>query len=655
MGSASKTPVIVNVKTDKVTERAWNRLASENYIETNLLRQEIALSWERCLQNNVDPLNNKGNSINPDIQGMAEQYREFLDVAKPHMQKLYERVKGMGFVVILTDAEGIILDIFGDRKMFSLSESLSLVPGASCSENAIGTTSPGVCLIGKNPIQVFSREHYCQLYHNWCCSSAPIFDNQRNLIGVLDLSNVNEKLHHPLILGLVDTTAKAIEMELNFRRLHTGFNKSSHYFKAIVDSIPEALLFFDIHGTVTHINNNATKILGVSSQGYVGHQIDSIVKNHEKIKHQLEKNMSWTELQFNTPKGLVCVNAHFKPIKDSNFENIGAVCTLKELKRTSEYGNDAVYTFEDMVFCSDKMKEVVQKAQNVSFRDTTILIQGESGTGKEIMAQAIHNNSPRRSNPFIAVNCAALPKDLIQSELFGYEEGTFTGAKKGGKAGKFELANGGTIFLDEIGDMPFPVQANLLRVLQEKHITRVGGYRTIPLDVRVIAATNKDLLMEVDAGRFRKDLFYRLSVMVLSIPPLRNRKEDIEVLWQHFVSKHSSSYEDAGSIRISPQVMKIFAAYDWPGNVRELENTLIYLLNNMEGKGRAVTAKDLPSSMSCCGEDVPQGLKTLDETERQAIIETLSLCNNNISQTSSILGVTRATLYRKIKRYKIII
>ncbi|HHU85491.1 MAG: sigma-54-dependent Fis family transcriptional regulator [Pelotomaculaceae bacterium] len=651
MAPVKKTRAVKNV-TGAVAEKAWNKLASERYVETSLLRQEIALSWKRCLQSNVDPVMSKISLVTPDLKVLAEQQRDFLRAARPHMKKLYESVKGMGFIVLLADAEGIILDLFGDRKMFNLAESLSLVPGASCSEKVIGTTSPGVCLVGRTPIQIFSREHYCQLYHDWCCSAAPVFDRQGNLLGTLDLSNNNEKLHHPLILGLVETTARAIEMELDFRRVHADFNKSFHYFKAIVDSVPEALLFFDSQGTITHINNTASKILGVSSQGYVGRQIEAVVSNYESVKQRLKNKCCWTELQFDTPKGPVYVNAHFKPIKNENSEDVGVVGTLKEVKEATGGGSIAAsYTFDDLIYCSREMEELVRNAKNISFKDTTTLIQGESGTGKEIIAQAIHNYSPRLKRPFIAVNCAALPKDLIQSELFGYEEGTFTGAKKGGKAGKFELANGGTIFLDEIGDMPLTVQTNLLRVLQEKYIVRVGGSRIIPLDVRIIAATNKNLLKEVENGSFRNDLYYRLSVFVLNIPPLRERKEDLEVLLQYFIRKHASAQSIAESIIVSPQVRRIISAFDWPGNVRELENTVIYFLNSM--KGSTVTVNDLPPGLKA-GADVAVNLKTLEELEKQNIIETLKQCNKNITLAAGSLGITRATLYRKIKKYNIV-
>lgn len=634
-----------------VAERAWNRLASEQYVDQSLLRQEIALSWERCLQNNVDPLKARDIKILDDVVERAELHWKLLKVAKSHMQDLYEAVKGMGFIVILTNAEGVILDIFGDRKMYSMSESVSLVHGASCSEEAIGTTSPGVCLARKSPVQVFSREHYCRLYHDWCCSAAPIFDSQGKLAATLDLSNNDEKKHTPLLLSLVGATAKAIAMELNFRKMQDDFKKSYHYFNMIVDSVPEALVFFDRRGTLTRMNKTAAKMLGIAPTACSNGQVQAVVNDFESLAEKLGKGQGWAELMVKTPRGPIRVDAFLKFIQDDASKNVGVVGTLKEAKSPSIEGNTAVYSFQDLVFRSRKMEEMVLDAKDISTGDATVLIQGESGTGKELLAQAIHNHSPRRRNPFVAVNCAALPKDLIQSELFGYEEGAFTGAKRGGKPGRFELANGGSIFLDEIGDMPISVQANLLRVLQEKQVVRVGGFRPIRLDVRVIAASNKDLSAEVEAGGFRRDLFYRLSVMSVHIPPLRERKADIDVLVRHFVQKHTPPHMDADAVRISPQVARAFAMHDWPGNARELENTVIFFMNKV--KGDTVTAKDLPPAFGHYEQNSQVQLRTLDEAEKQTIVETLTHCNNNVSLTAGILGVTRATLYHKVAKYMI--
>jgi len=632
-------------------ERAWDRLHSEQYIDRDLLRNEIALSWKRCLQNKVDRLNSKNNHNESCFLDTLDINKKLLHVSSPHIKRLYDSLKGMGVVVILTDAIGIILDIFGDRKMFSVAESVSLIPGSSCTEDVIGTTSPGVCLVLKQPFQVSLLEHYCQLYHNWNCSASPIFDNHGNLLGTLDVSYTDEKLHTPMMLGLVDTTAKAIEMELNFRTIHNDLEKSYHYFELIVDSLPEPLLFIDNHGTVTHINDAASKLIKTSPQHLVGEQFGSIVKNFNVVRHQMSNARNWSELNLMTPKGIVHVDARFHTIKDRHTDRIGTIGTLKESKNLRIDGISARYTFDDYIHRSNRIDSLITSARNISCNDTTVLIQGESGTGKEIFSQAIHTSSPRGKGPFIVVNCAALPKELIQSELFGYEDGTFTGARKGGKAGKFELAHGGTIFLDEIGDMPFDAQANLLRVLQEKCVTRIGGSRSISLDVRVIAATNRDLLKDVEEGRFRHDLYYRLSVMTLLIPPLRDRKEDLEVLLHHFIKKHAISSKICDDIKIAPHVMNAFMAYDWPGNIRELENTAIYFLNNM--KGALVTAHDIPSKFGCPKEREEKPARTLEDIERQAILDTLEKCDNNISLASGKLGITRATLYRKLRKYNV--
>ncbi len=635
----------------RVAQMAWDRLASEQYVDQELLRQEIALSWKKCLRNNVDPKIGGNVAIHNDLPERAERHWKLLTVAKAPMRNLYDSVKGMGFVVLLTDAEGVILDIFGDRKMCNLSESLSLVHGTNCSEEAIGTTAPGLCLVQKRPVQVFFREHYCQLYHDWCCSAVPILDSKGELAATLDLSSADEKIHTPLLLSLVNATARAMEAELHCHQVQRDLKKSYYYFNMIVDSIPEALVFFDRHGIISRVNKTAAKMLGMPWPTVADGRIEVTFSDFQSVQDKLERGQGWAELTFRTQKGPVRVDAFLKSVGEDDPRNACFVGSLKEVKKRAVEGNTAVYSFDDLIFRSRKMDEMLQNARRVSLSDATVLIQGESGTGKELLAQAIHNHSPRRNAPFVAVNCAALPKDLIQSELFGYEEGSFTGARKGGKPGKFELADGGSIFLDEIGDMPLSVQANLLRVLQERQTVRVGGSRPIQLDVRVIAASNRNLPAEVEAGSFRCDVFYRLSVVSLDIPPLRARKEDIEVLLRHFVEKHISSQVEADSIRVSPQAAQVLAAHDWPGNVRELENTVIYFLN--KARGKAVTVRDLPAAFGKWEENPPTQLRTLDEAEKETILETLNQCNSNVSLTAGILGITRATLYHKIARYGI--
>ena len=625
-----------------VTEQAWDKLVSVQYIDNALLRQEIALSWQRCLSQKVNPRASKNENVEKDY--LIENKRYLLEVALPHMEQLYGLVKGKDYIVMLAAADGTLLSVFGDRNMYSIGESLNIVAGASCLETVLGTTSPGICLARQVPLQVFKLEHYCQLYHTWCCSAAPIFDSQGGLVGTLDLSNRDREQHPPHLLDLVTMTAGTIQAEYNYRILQDDFKKSYYYFNMVVNNLPDAMIFFDLDDKISHLNRNAVKLLGASSQQLVGKHVQTILPNYAGLKHESASGQHWKELQFKTKSGLVGVDAYLKPLTNEYKESFGMVCTLKENKKPQPLHTVTRYTFEDFVYGCQRMERLVREAHNIAATDNNVLIQGESGTGKEILAQAIHNGSTRRNAPFVAVNCAALPTELIQSELFGYEEGTFTGAKRGGKAGTFERCNGGTIFLDEIGDMPLDAQANLLRVVQEKSIVRVGGSRPIPLNIRVVAATNKVLPKEIEAGRFRLDLFYRLAVMHLAIPPLRERKEDLWLLVESLVRKQQPALAGLG---FSPQVRILFERYDWPGNVRELENVLVNVLSRMSGG--CVTVDDLPETFAATRR-ARENVDLLKDTEQKMIAAALVQCNNNVSKAAKVLGISRATLYRKLKK-----
>ncbi len=320
------------------------------------------------------------------------------------------------------------------------------------------------------------------------------------------------------------------------------------------------------------------------------------------------------------------------------------------LPRASKYILDTIIGESPVI---QTLKKVIERA---AASNSTVLIQGESGVGKEVVAQAIHNISSRSKKPFVAINCAALPELLLESELFGYEEGAFTGARKGGKPGKFELADGGTLLLDEIGDLPLSMQAKLLRVLQEREFERVGGTQVIKFDVRVIAATNKDLRRLTTEGKFRIDLFYRLNVLPLYVPPLRERKQDIPLLIGHFIEKISREKNISPKI-ISEETMNLLLKYSWPGNVRELENIIELALFLTEGN--VVRPETLPPHIQALGRSTtgPE-LKPLKdvvrEMERQMISEALNRAKNNKVAAARLLGITRVTLYQKLREYNLI-
>lgn len=326
---------------------------------------------------------------------------------------------------------------------------------------------------------------------------------------------------------------------------------------------------------------------------------------------------------------------------------------LNMYKRTFEKINTAKYTVDDIIGDCSIMQDLKDSVRKVAKTNSNVLIMGESGTGKELFAHSIHAGSMRRKAPFVCVNCGSIPEQLIESELFGYEEGAFTGARKGGKIGLFPAAHGGTIFLDEIGELPLPMQVRLLRVLQDREIQRVGSNVREKVNVRVVAATNRNLYQMVKKGEFRSDLYYRLNVVTLHLPLLRERKEDLPLLIRMILSKISKK-ENLGAIEISREAMDHLLRYDWPGNVRELENVLERAINFTDA-GEKIKAKNLPERIT--GSMVSQTVMPLKElmenTEKDAIKDALLRCRNCKAKAANELGISRTTLYEKMMKYEI--
>jgi transcriptional regulator with PAS, ATPase and Fis domain len=390
----------------------------------------------------------------------------------------------------------------------------------------------------------------------------------------------------------------------------------------------------------------------------------------------LEKGKSYTdkEVAIKSKTHSTHILATANPIKDEQEQIVGGIIVLtpaaKLQKLIKRYAStSARFHFKDIIGRSSSMRSALDLAERASRKSNTILLEGESGTGKEIFAQAIHNNSDRQNGPFVAINCGALPRELISSELFGYMEGTFTGAKKEGRPGKFELANGGTIFLDEVAEMPLEQQVNLLRVLQERAITRIGSIKEIPIDVMIICATNKDLKSEVLRNNFRQDLYYRLNVICVKIPPLRERLEDIPLLVDFFIAS-ISNLGTRSKIIVAPEVIECFNQYNWPGNVRELQNViekmLLYCDAGVLGLERLPAGIPWQPAVKACDPDMaktqPDFLHLtrkskkdkIYEDERQTLLSLLSWSGGNISSIAKELGINRCTVYRKMKRYNII-
>ena len=598
-----------------------------------------------------------------EITNNIEKNKNFLEVASPFIEILYDFLKGSGFFIILTDKEGCILKIIGDKEVIDIANDLNMVMGAFMSENSIGTNAMGTAIKENIPIQISEREHFIKAYHRWTCSAAPIHDINGDIIGSLNLSGDRDKVHSHT-LGLVVAAVKSIENQINVDNTNKKLLETYQYMNTIVDSISSGIYVVDFKGKIKTINKAACNILGIEDRDVLEQNVENILPNWHHIFERIKNGKPYEDkeavLNDKLIKGRYNVSATPIQIED---EIIGMVIVFKEIKTVLDLVNKysgmrAVYNFEDIIGESKEIKRVISYAKSISSSPSTVLIEGESGTGKELLAQSIHNYGDRRENSFIALNCGAIPKSLIESELFGYEEGAFTGARRGGHAGKFELANGGTLFLDEIGEMPLDMQVSLLRVLQEGYVTRVGGDKIIPVNVRIIAATNKDLKKEVEKGTFRQDLYYRLSVIPIKLPPIRERRGDLPILIKYFLRSKAIKLNKPMP-HIKEDIYYNMLEYNWPGNIRELENFIENIVN-LKGDSSFILEEDFKNiehkhnfHENNIGLLYSNKIRTLEEIEKEAIINTLNEYNRNMSQSAKALGITRATLYSKIKKYNI--
>lgn len=496
-------------------------------------------------------------------------------------------------------------------------------------------------------------------FHVWTCSAATIHSEDGNIVGCLNLTG-RRQLAHPHTLGLVVAAVKSIENQMEVEKAQNELFRAYQYLNKIINSINSGIFAVDTNGLVKAINNSACKMLEVREEDVINRNVENVLDNWKYIFDQLKIGNDYEnkEIIYSGGEKKKRFNLNMYPIKNQKCTITGMVGILKDIQNVynlvNKYtGMRATYTFDDIIGKSKEILKIKEQARSIANSPSTVLIQGESGTGKELIAQSIHNSSNRKNNSFVAINCGAIPKSLIESELFGYEEGAFTRAKRGGHPGKFELANGGTLFLDEIGEMPLDMQVNLLRVLQEGCVTRVGGNKCINIDVRIIAATNKDLKKEVEKGTFREDLYYRLSVIPIYVPPLRERKGDIEILIEHFLK--------VKAIKLGKPIPKIrhdiyekIINYNWPGNVREMENCIENIVNLDGNTSFNFKIEGLSKEQSNSSEKILEyDMCSLEQWELKAIKSCIDKCNGNITKTSRILGINRSTLYSKLKKYNI--
>ena len=656
--------------------------------------QHILDSWKRSRKRNLPWQNLLDFHLSDEeLDTLLRKNQTLLRTGHAYMVNLYQNLKNSGILLSLADRQGTIIDFIGDHTTLSdITEQTNLYLGAMRDEPHAGTTAIGLCITTRLPIQIQGAEHYCQTFHHHIGTAAPICDRNNRLIGILGSVAPLEQASQNYLLAMIRSAADSISKEMAMEETLLHIRKVKNQLSTTIEAIPNGILFVDPDGRILQYNQIASQLLGIYqslenqnidlflSPKATGHKITSLQKNIHNIEYTVSNGRS--------RRKSLSISVSF--VYDMQNEAIGKVIILEEINKVHQLagkisGFHATYTFDSIIGSSQKLSEAKEIARSAANSSSNVLILGESGTGKELFAQAIHNASNRADRPFVAINCGSLPKDLIESELFGYVPGAFTGASKNGQPGKFELANGGTIFLDEIGDMPLTLQVSLLRVLQSKTITRLGDTHEKPIDVRVITATNVNLLEAVRNQTFRSDLYYRLNVLPIEIPPLRERQTDIPHLVYHFIADKSRKLKKEVN-DVTDSAMHALCHYSWPGNIRELENIIERAVNlaehhsirpeNLPAALFSEKAQTAPAAPNISPSSVYQIEKETvsqhadfepampnpkihypQQSNRdrfvQELIDALHAEKGNITQTAKRMQISKRTLYRRLEKYQI--
>lgn len=636
-------------------QNQWENFIKNNEIPKNI-RSDILDSWLRCRKYKVDTYYRIGEEINKEeFEKILIKNKELIEIAIPIMLDIFKLLKDTDYSIMLTDENAVILEVIGNEKIMEKNRKLNFLKGCKWTEESVGTNAIGTCLYLDKPIHTLGAEHYCKKQHGWTCSAAPIHDDKGKIIGIIDLSGHFYDFHTHTI-GIVVEAADAIQKQFSIIE-HRKWAETA------INSIDEGILVIDNDFYIKDFNLKICEILKVSQQEFHKINIKVLLKDIIKdiINFSQNNKISYREVSLYLDNHRVECNISVTPVQKEE-KHIGHVIVVKKVDSLRHVVNkiagfSSKYSFNNIITNNPKMLSVVQEAKSIAAYDCTVLITGESGTGKELFAHSIHNASNRCNGPFVAINCAALPKDLVESELFGYEKGSFTGASKEGCPGKFELANTGTIFLDEIGELPLEIQSKLLRVLDNHTITRIGGKYERNLDVRVIAATNRNLYNEIQVNNFRGDLYYRINVFNIKLVPLRERPEDIELCAEFFLQRLNDKNFGTNKF-FDKEFINTIKKHNWPGNVRELENVIqrAYYLS----KNDIISYLFIPEYINENEEDTISTFNSssirpdkLEEIEKSLIVKALEYCDGNVVKASKLIGIGKSTLYRKIKKYEL--
>ena len=610
-----------------------------------LVGPTVARSWRRCLDAGLAPLGRLGEA--PHLDGLqfsrvAERQRELLAHARPVMEYLRAQTCDSGSLVLLADNRGVVLHTLGDSDFLGRAERVALMPGASWHERHRGTNAIGTALEEAGPVVVHGAEHFLERNGFLTCAAATVTAPDGRLLGVLDISG-DQRGRHPHTFSLVRAAAQMIENRLFEARHGDALRIRFHPLAEGIGTVAEGVAALSEDGWIVGANQSGLALLGLCPADLGATPIARVLQlrpadlvdwgRRRGIQAMPVVQQTGNRLFVRVEPGRATVRVVVQPVTES------------------EAPKDAL----SMLDSGDaRLRSAIDRARRIVGKPIALVLQGESGAGKEFFAKAFHDSGPRRAKPFVALNCATLPENLIEAELFGYAPGAFSGARKEGCPGRIRAANGGTLFLDEIGDMPHVQQARLLRVLQEREVVPVGGGAPVPVDFVLVCATHRNLKAEMEAGRFRADLYYRINGLTLILPSLRERSD--------FASLTARMLKDMAperDVSLSDAIASAFANYAWPGNLRQLANALRTACALLDEGETEVSWQHLPDDLvEEFKRPVPRAFnpveidpvrENLQELSAAAIARTISVSRGNMSEAARRLGISRNTLYRRLK------
>ena len=636
---------------------AREEFLAQGIIPTGIVNDTIIRSWQRSAERGIGM--ERGESrCTPryDLMERRDKNNTLLLRSQPVMENLYHEICGTSSMVLLADSTGVILHSIGDPNFVDQAQKVYLKPGGIWSESVNGTNAVGTALEEQLPVQVHSSEHFIDKNRFLSCSATPIFDPRGAVLGALDVSG-DYRSHQQHTLALVRLSAQIIENQMFAPYFPNDIVISFHLKPEFIGTLYEGIAVFTPQGDFIAANRCALLQFGLDRFRMAGHSFASLFRlglpklieqirfqHHPLLKLQLQ---SGADVFGRVWPGTAISPVTFLPI----------ITPASKAKSSQPSAAEKLALLNELELGDSKMQTLITKALKVVGHDIPIMIEGESGTGKELLARALHLAGPRKNGPFVPVNCASIPEGLIESELFGYQEGAFTGAKRKGHIGKIREADKGTLFLDEIGEMPLQLQALLLRVLQDQMVSPLGGIGSVQVELSVICATNRRVRDAVTAGTFREDLYYRLNGLLLTLPRLRER-EDRVLLSRKILGDLVGADRP---VTISPEVLTIFESHPWPGNIRQMHNVLRTAVA-LIGEGGEITLDELPDDfMEQAGHGI-HGRKMrgepltishddtlLSDAEARHISSALKRNDGNIAATARTLGVGRSTLYRKLR------